>query len=93
MGGLFRAPKPAAPVQDDAAVEQIWQQTGGRPFPIQAICHRLVSMRNRQGRREPIDGDEVLAVLAEMAGGGNGMVGNGLGRAQASGALSLGSAP
>ncbi len=93
VAALIRAPLAGELSYDDAAVEQIWQQTGGRPFPIQAICHRLVSMRNRQGRREPIDGDEVLAVLAEMAGGGNEMVGNGLGRAQASGALSLGSAP
>jgi hypothetical protein len=93
VAALIRAPLAGELSYDDAAVEQIWQQTGGRPFPIQAICHRLVSMRNRQGRREPIDGDEVLAVLAEMAGGGNEMVGNGLGRAQAAGALSLGSAP
>lgn len=90
---LIRAPLAGELSYDDAAVEQIWQQTGGRPFPIQAICHRLVTMRNRQGRREPIDGDEVLAVLAEMAGGVNEMVGNGSGRAQAAGALSLGSAP
>ncbi len=93
VAALIRAPLTGELSYDDAAVEQIWQQTGGRPFPIQAICHRLVSLRNRQGRREPIDGDEILAVLAEMAGGGNEMVGNGLGRAQASGALSLGSAP
>ena len=93
VAALIRAPLAGELSYDDAAVEQIWQQTGGRPFPIQAICHRLVSMRNRQGRREPIDGDEVLAVLAEMAGGVNEMVGNGLGRAQAAGALSLGSAP
>lgn len=90
---LIRAPLAGELSYDDAAVEQIWQQTGGRPFPIQAICHRLVSLRNRQGRRKPIDADEVVAVLAEMAGGGNEMVGNGLGRPQAAESLSIGSAP
>lgn len=85
---LIRAPLAGELSYDDAAVEAIWRQTGGRPFPIQAICHRLVSRRNRQGRREPISADEVQAVLAEMAGDANG-----LGYAQTAEALPVGSAP
>jgi hypothetical protein len=90
---LIRAPLAGALSYDAAAVEQIWQQTGGRPFQIQAICHRLVSLRNRQGRREPIRADEVQAVLNDMAGDAPGAGGPLHVRANAAAALSVGGAP
>ena len=90
---LIRAPLAGELSYDDAAVEQIWQQTGGRPFQIQSICHRLVSLRNRQGRREPIGVDEVQTALDEIAGDATGASEHELGRPNAAGALPIGSAP
>jgi hypothetical protein len=90
---LIRAPLAGEVSFDDAAVAHIWRQTGGRPFQIQAICHRLVSRRNRQGRRDPIDGDEVLAVLAEMAGDASSAGSSGLGHSHLTGSRPIGSAP
>jgi hypothetical protein len=89
---LIRAPLAGQLGYDDAAIEQIWRQTGGRPFPIQAICHRLVSLRNRQGRRDVIGVDEVQTVLEDMAGDAVGAGAHGLGR-PAVAALPVGSAP
>jgi hypothetical protein len=89
---LIRAPLAGHLSYDDAAVEQIWRQTGGRPFQIQALCHRLVSLRNRQGRREIIGADDVQAVLDDMAGDAVGAGAHGLGR-PAVASLPVGSAP
>jgi len=89
---LIRAPLAGQLSFDDAAVGQIWRQTGGRPFQIQAICHRLVTLRNRQGRREAISADEVQTALDEMAGETTGAAGHGPTHAQPAGALPIGSA-
>ena len=89
---LIRAPLAGQLSFDDAAVEQIWRQTGGRPFQIQAICHRLVTLRNRQGRRDAISANEVQTVLAEMAGEAPGAGANGMAHAQPTGALPIGGA-
>ena len=64
---LIRQPVAGLLDYDDEAVACIWQQSGGRPLPIQAICHRLVSLRNRQGRRDPIRADEVQEAIDEAA--------------------------
>ena len=88
---LIRAPLAGQLSYGDDAVAEIWRPTGGRPFQIQAICHRLVSLRNRQGRRDPIGADDVQAVLVDMAGDTVGAGAHGLGRATAT-ALPAGSA-
>lgn len=64
---LIRQPVAGLLEYDDEAVACIWRQTGGRPLPIQAICHRLVSLRNRQGRRDPIRADEAQGAIDEAA--------------------------
>ena len=64
---LIRRPVAGELAFEEAAVEYIWRQTAGRPLPIQAICHRLVSQRNRQGRREPIDAGDAQRAIDELA--------------------------
>ncbi|MBP8950508.1 MAG: ATP-binding protein [Candidatus Promineofilum sp.] len=64
---LIRQPVAGLLAYDDEAVACIWGQTGGRPLPMQAICHRLVSLRNRQGRRDPIRADEAQWAIDEAA--------------------------
>ena len=85
---LIRAPVAGALAYDDAAVEYIWRQTGGRPFQIQAVCHRLVSRRNRQGRREPIDVEDAQGALDEVVAASPGVSG-----VVASGSLPVGMMP
>lgn len=64
---LIRQPVAGVLAYDDDAVACIWRQTGGRPLPIQSICHRLVSLRNRQGRRDSIGADEAQWAIDEAA--------------------------
>lgn len=84
---LIRQPVAGELAFEEAAVERIWRQTGGRPFPIQAICHRLVSQRNRQGRRAPIDAGEAQRAIDELA-AERGQDADGAGWASAVGATS-----
>lgn len=64
---LIRAPLAGELAVDEAAVERIWRQTGGRPFAIQSICHRLVSLRHRQRRGDPIGAEDVQWAIDEAA--------------------------
>ena len=64
---LIRRPVAGELAFEEAAVEYIWRQTAGRPLPIQAICHRLVSQRNRQGQCEPIDAGDAQRAIDELA--------------------------
>jgi len=64
---LVRAPLAGELAFDEAAVERIWRQTGGRPFAIQSLCHRLVGLRHRQRRRDPIRVEDVQAAIDEVA--------------------------
>ena len=63
---LIRQPVNSRLTYDDAAVERIWHNTGGRPFRIQLLCHRLVSGRYRQKRRESIGVADVEQVISEL---------------------------
>ena len=85
---LIRGPLAGALAYEDDAVEAIWRETGGRPLPIQALCHRLVSLRNRQRQRAPIRVEDVQYALAEAADEPLG-----LGRTLAGGAAVAGVAP
>lgn len=66
---LIRQPVAGELAFDEAAVEHIWRQTGGRPFAIQAICHRLVGWRHQQGRGGAIDAEEAQRAIDELAAG------------------------
>ena len=50
---------------DAAAVAAIWQVTGGHPFLIQTLCHRLVSRMNRRGQAV-IAADDVAHVIEQL---------------------------
>lgn len=63
---LIRRPVAEWLAFDEAAVEHIWRQTGGRPFPIQAICHRLVGWRRQQGRGGAIGVEEAQRAIDEI---------------------------
>lgn len=67
---LVRAPARGILEFDDAALEVIWQQTGGRPFAIQSLCHRLFSRHSRE--RGPIGAEAVRWAATETAAEPNG---------------------
>lgn len=62
---LIRQPVAGSLVYGDAAVAAIWQATGGHPFHIQTLCHRLVSLMNRRGQAE-IAVEDVAHVVAQL---------------------------
>ncbi len=64
---LIRAPVAGELAFDDDAVERIWRQTGGRPFAIQSICHRLVGLRHNQRRHDAIRVADVQWAIDEAA--------------------------
>lgn len=62
---LIRQPVADALGYDEAAVAAIWQATGGHPFLIQTLCHRLVSRMNRRGQNEIVV-DDVAHVVEQL---------------------------
>ena len=62
---LIRQPVDGSLVYGDAAVAAIWQATGGHPFHIQTLCHRLVSLMNRRGQAE-IAVEDVAHVVEQL---------------------------
>lgn len=63
---LVRTPLEGKLLYEDAAVDIIWQQTAGHPYLIQTICHRLVSLMNRRGQRDPVRSADVEHVLRAL---------------------------
>lgn len=63
---LVRTPLDGILDYEAGAVELIWQHTGGHPYLIQSICHRLVSRTNRRQTREAITAADVLHVIEQM---------------------------
>lgn len=63
---LIRTPLDGTLDIEPEAVELIWQHTGGHPYLIQSICHRLVGQANRNRSREAISPDDVIHVIAQM---------------------------
>lgn len=59
---LIRRPVADGLTYDDAAIEMIWRATGGHPFLIQTLCHRLVSRINRRGQAN-ISAEDVAQVM------------------------------
>ncbi len=62
---LIRQPVAGALAYDDAAVAAIQHTTGGHPFLIQTLCHRLVSRANRRGPNE-IGAVDVAQVVEQL---------------------------
>lgn len=65
---LIRRPLEGVLQVDDQAVDMIWQLTGGHPFQIQTICHRLVSLANRRHTHDTIQLVDVVHVVEKLAG-------------------------
>lgn len=63
---LIRRPIAGVLSVEDSAVELIWMQTDGRPFIIQTICHRLVSLANRRRSYEPITRHDAENVIRQL---------------------------
>ncbi len=59
------------------AVETIWRQTAGHPYLVQTICHRLVSLANRQIPVKAVRHVDVEKVIEEL--GVEGFAGDWLG--------------
>jgi hypothetical protein len=62
---LIRRPVAGVLEYDDAAVTAIWQATGGHPFLIQTLCHRLVSRMNRR-EQVVITAEDAAHVLEKL---------------------------
>lgn len=66
MSMLVRQPVAGILEYEDDAVEAIWRHTAGRPFLVQTVCHRLVSLANRRHSRDLIRAQDVEYVLHQM---------------------------
>lgn len=63
---LIRCPLEGILDYESQAVDLIWHHTGGHPFLIQSICHRLVSQVNRRHAREFVRVADVEQVVEQM---------------------------
>ncbi len=64
--GLVRQPVSGAMAFDEAAVDGIWRRTSGHPYLVQAVCHRLVTLANREHRRRPVSESDVVRAIEQL---------------------------
>lgn len=63
---LIRRPVEGVLTFEPAAEEAIWQLSGGHPFLVQTVCHRLVSLVNRRHTHAAIQSQDVETVMRQI---------------------------
>jgi hypothetical protein len=65
MAELIRRPVSGAVAFDEAAVEGVYRRTAGHPYLVQAVCHRLVTLANRE-QRHAVSAAEVAGAIEQL---------------------------
>jgi hypothetical protein len=64
---LIRQPVEGVLAYEAAAEEAIWRLSGGQPFLVQTLCHRLVTLANRRHSHAPLEVQDVTNVMRQIA--------------------------
>lgn len=63
---LIRRPVEGVLAFEAPAEEAIWRLSGGHPFLVQTLCHRLISFVNRRHTHAAIQAQDVEAVMRQI---------------------------
>lgn len=69
---LIRRPVEGVIAYEAAAEEAIWRLSGGQPFLVQTLCHRLVTLANRRHSHAVLRAEDVAGVMRQIEREGTG---------------------